>query len=88
MSIEGGAWVCTATGYTTGVLDEWNTHCIEECDKHLEYGETRCTSCGVKVFYEGLPFHKLDIAGSKNISLKCEACESKTMGKVKRSSSK
>lgn len=85
MSIEGGSWKCSATKFETSSLDEWNTHALEDCDKHLEFGETRCIVCGTVVLYEGLPFHKLAPDGSKGISLKCESCEEKTMGKVKRS---
>ena len=41
--------------------------------------------CGVKIIFTDLPWHKLAADGSKNIQLRCEDCDSKMVGQVKRS---
>jgi len=82
--LEGGGFRCDAHEFRTNEIEEWNTHCYGN-PEHTESGSTACTDCGIKVEFTGLPYHKIDpITGSKNISLKCEECESKTMGTVKR----
>lgn len=82
--IEGAPWTCDKHDFKTSVLEEWNDHCYGN-PEHLEFGSTPCTSCKTIVEFEGLPFAKLGPDGTKNISLKCEDCESKEMGSVKRS---
>lgn len=85
--LEGVAFHCYVHDYETLSVEEWNNHCYGN-DEHTEQGTTACTVCGVAVEFEGLPFHKLKPDGSKGISLKCDSCETKTMGKVKRSTIK
>lgn len=84
--VEGGAFKCSGQDFETESVAEWNKHC-QEHTVHTESGETRCITCGDKVFFEGLPFHPIDEkTGSKNIALRCEDCDNKTMGSVKRTS--
>jgi DNA-directed RNA polymerase subunit RPC12/RpoP len=86
--VEGGAFKCSAHDFETESVAEWNQHCRDN-PIHTESGETLCTSCGTKIFFEKLPYHPIDInTGSKNISLRCEDCEDKMMGSVKRTSVK
>lgn len=84
--IEGGNFRCDDKHFETGSIDEWNKHCTEDCDLHTEGGSTACIICKTPLEYSELPFHPLDANGSKNIMLKCEACEERTTGKVKRRS--
>lgn len=81
--IEGGPFRCDIENFETRNIEEWNDHCLNH-DVHTETGSTLCTVCGTIVEFESLPFHKLDAGGSKNIQLKCEDCETKTTGNVKR----
>ena len=86
--VEGGAFKCSAHDFETESVKEWNEHCIGD-PMHTEMGETLCSICGDKVIFEGLPYHPINEAtGSKNISLRCDACESKTVGTVKRTTVK
>lgn len=82
--IEGGEFICYIHDFKTPSIDEWNNHCFGN-PEHTEQGGTACIICGADVIFTDLPFHKLGPDGSKNISLKCEECEAKTAGKVKRS---
>ena len=82
--IEGGAtFRCGIHGFETQNIDEWNDHCHNNPD-HTEEGFTQCISCGTDIQFSGLPFHKLGPDGSKNIQLRCEDCENKMMGNVRR----
>lgn len=81
--VEGAPFHCYMHDFETKSVEEWNTHCFGN-PEHKESGETACTSCGTKIIYEDLPWHKIQANGSKNISLKCEDCETKQMGTVKR----
>lgn len=81
--IEGEGFRCDVHGIKTTSIDEWNTHCFGN-PEHTESGTTACTSCGVILVFEGLPFHKLKADGSKGIALKCEDCEAQSQGQVKR----
>ena len=82
--IEGGEFKCDLHDFRTASIEDWNDHCYGN-PEHTESGSTNCSSCKVVVIFEGLPYHRIDpISGSKNISLKCEECESKTMGVVRR----
>lgn len=86
--VEGGAFKCSVHEFETESVAEWNEHCIDN-PAHTESGETLCTRCGVKILFEGLPYHPIDTnTGSKNVSLRCENCEDKIMGSVKRTSVK
>ena len=80
---EGGEFHCYIHDYKADTLDKWNDHCFGN-PEHTESGQTACIACGVIVEFSDLPYHKIDPTGSKNISLRCEACESKMTGKVKR----
>lgn len=82
--IEGTPWHCYIHDFTTPNLDEWNTHCYGN-PEHTDQGETACTTCGVKIIFTDLPWHKLAADGSKNIRLQCVECETKMVGQVKRS---
>lgn len=82
--VEGGAFHCYIHDFETPSIEEWNNHCFGD-DQHTEQGTTVCISCGVVIEFTDLPFHKLGPDGSKGIALKCEACDTKTTGKVKRS---
>ena len=77
-------------GFKTASIDEWNAHCSKPGDDgstHIkEEGSTGCRICGVAVEFSDLPFHPLKRDGTKGISLLCESCEQKSVGKVKRSS--
>lgn len=84
--IEGAAFHCYVHDFETQSIDEWNNHC--DNDQHTEQGKTECTSCGVLVEFTDLPFHKLQADGSKHVSLKCEECDAKTTGQVKRVTAK
>jgi DNA-directed RNA polymerase subunit RPC12/RpoP len=86
--VEGGAFKCSAHEFETESVAEWNEHCVDN-PAHTESGETACTRCGVKIYFTQLPYHPIDLnTGSKNISLRCDDCDSKMMGSVKRSSVK
>lgn len=86
--VEGGAFKCAAEEFETESIKEWNDHCKSHTI-HTESGETLCVSCGDKVYFEDLPYQPIDErTGSKNISLRCEECDNKAVGKVKRSKSK
>ena len=86
--VEGGAFKCSRHDFETESIKEWNEHCKDN-DAHTESGETLCVSCGEKVLFEDLPYHPIDErTGSKNISLRCEECENKTVGTVKRTTAK
>jgi hypothetical protein len=86
--VEGGAFKCAAHDFETESVKEWNDHCDGD-PMHTEQGETLCVSCGDKVYFEDLPYHRInEKTGSKDISLKCEECDNKSVGKVKRSKSK
>ena len=85
--VEGGAFKCSSHDFETESIKEWNEHCKDN-PSHTEMGETLCVSCGDKVYFTDLPYHPIDErTGSKNISLKCEECDNKSVGKVKRSKS-
>lgn len=80
--VEGGAFKCSAHDFETESVAEWNEHCIDN-EAHTESGETLCTRCGTKILFEGLPYHPIDTnTGSKNISLRCDECQSKMEGSV------
>jgi hypothetical protein len=81
--IEGGVFKCDKHGIETASVEEWNDHCYGN-PEHTESGTTVCRSCGVAIEFSELPFHKLDVAGSKNISLTCPKCEQQAEGTVKR----
>lgn len=81
--LEGGAFKCDKHDLETSDVTEWNEHCFGN-PEHTESGTTVCRSCGVAIAFTNLPFHKLDNAGSKNISLKCPDCEAQSTGTVKR----
>lgn len=86
--VEGGAFKCSAHGIETESVAEWNEHCTGN-PAHTESGETLCIKCGTKIFFEGLPYHPIDErTASKNISLRCDECEGKTVGSSKRTSIK
>ena len=89
--IEGGNFLCYKDGFTTESIDEWNKHCSKEegSSTHItEEGSTTCVLCHTEIEFKELPFHPLKPDGSKGIALKCESCEQKTVGKVKRSTKK
>lgn len=87
--IEGGSFKCGQHDFETSDIGEFNDHCLDYPDIHYETGETGCMNCGKKIYFDKLPFHPIDIqTGSKNISLRCEACESRIVGGVKISSVK
>jgi len=87
--VEGGAFHCDTHDVHTESIAEWNKHGQEYPDVHFEFGETLCTRCGTKILFTNLPFHPIDEkTGSKNISLRCEDCESEIMGSVNRTSVK
>lgn len=80
--VEGGAFKCSVHDFETESVAEWNEHCIDN-EAHTESGETRCTRCGIKILFEFLPYHPIDLnTGSKNISLRCDDCQSKMEGSV------
>lgn len=85
--IEGGAFRCYIHNFETESIDKWNKHCTTE-EGHTETGNTLCITCGQRIHFTDLPFHPLDVRGSKNIQLRCEECDQKTTGKVKRSTQK
>jgi len=81
--VEGGAFHCDKHDFHSESVAEWNKHGKEFPDIHYEFGETLCTTCGTKILFDHLPFHPIDErTGSKNISLRCDECDSKTMGSV------
>ena len=80
--IEGGAFKCSRHNFETESIEAWNDHCDD--GDHFEAGSVQCSKCRTVFQFDGLPFHRLDAGGSKNISLMCEDCESKTKGSVKR----
>lgn len=82
--IEGGGFRCDLHDFTTKDVEEWNEHCYGN-PEHTESGTTICVDCGTPLAFSGLPFHKINpVSGSKDISLKCEECEARTVGMVKR----
>lgn len=83
--VEGGEFQCYLHDYKTASVEDWNQHCSNE-EGHTEQGTAVCTHCGTAFEFKDLPYHPIDASGSKNILLKCEDCEQKTQGKVKRSS--
>lgn len=86
--IEGGAFRCDGHGFETSNIEDWNEHCSAYPNIHYEVGETLCMTCHQKVYFDKLPYQPIDPkTGSKNISLRCEECESKMMGSVVRRSS-
>jgi DNA-directed RNA polymerase subunit RPC12/RpoP len=86
--VEGGAFKCSAHDFETESVAEWNEHCKDN-PIHNESGETLCTNCKTKILFENLPYHPIDLnTGSKNISLRCNECETKIVGNSKRTSIK
>lgn len=79
----GGEFICSLHDFRTKSIDQWNDHCFDN-PAHTEMGSTICIQCHERFDFTGLPFHKLSPDGSKNIALKCEECEAKTVGSVKR----
>lgn len=87
--IEGGAFKCGSHDVETSNVAEWNKHCLAYPDVHYEIGETGCMNCGQKIYFDKLPYHPIDEkTGSKNISLRCEDCESRIVGNAKLTSVK
>lgn len=87
--VEGGSFKCGKHDFDSNSIEEFNAHCLKYPDDHYETGETGCMNCGKKVYFDRLPFHPIDPqTGSKNISLRCEDCEERVMGGVRRSSVK
>ncbi len=82
--IEGTPFNCHIHDVTANSIDEWNAHCFGN-PEHTDQGETACYTCGTKIIFTNLPWHKLAADGSKNIKLQCEECEAQTKGQVKRS---
>lgn len=78
--VEGGQFICSSTGFATPSIEGWNKHCLEDCHIHTEEGSTICISCGESIQFSGIPFHKVTASGSKNIALRCDDCQSKTVG--------
>lgn len=83
----GGEFICSSHDFRTRSIDEWNNHCFGN-PEHYEIGSTVCIQCFEPIEFTNLPFHKLAPDGSKNIQLRCEECESKTVGNVKRTNKK
>lgn len=81
--IEGPGFHCYLHDFDTNDVAEWNFHCTT-AEGHYEMGTTICITCGNQIEFTNLPFHPLLPDGSKGIALKCEDCETKTTGKVKR----
>lgn len=87
--IEGSAFKCGSHDIETTNIAEWNKHCLAYPDFHYEVGVTACMNCGQEVYFDKLPYHPIDErTGSKNISIRCEDCEKRIMGNVKRTSIK
>ncbi len=82
--LEGTPFHCSIHDVTANSIEEWNSHCYGN-PEHTDQGETACITCGVKIIFTDLPWHKLANDGSKNIQLRCEDCEQKMVGQVKRS---
>ena len=80
--IEGGQFICYLHNFKTASVKDWNDHGLTK--GHTESGTTRCILCNDIVEFTDLPFHPIRQDGSKGISLKCEECDSKTVGSVKR----
>jgi hypothetical protein len=77
----GGVLICFRHDYETRSIQEWNKHCDD--GDHFEEGNTLCNVCGERIEFTGLPYHPFDANGSKNISLRCDDCDSKRRGSVK-----
>lgn len=89
--VEGGEFHCHKDGFTTESVADWNEHCSREeggSTHILEYGTTACIICGTGIEFSDLPFHPIKPDGSKGVSLKCEECEVKSLGNVKRKTKK
>jgi hypothetical protein len=71
----GGNFRCSH-GIDTDDVDEYNNHCLDPENGHTDSGTTTCIGCGEALVFEGIPYHKIDQAGSKNIQLRCEECDS------------
>jgi DNA-directed RNA polymerase subunit RPC12/RpoP len=86
--VEGGAFKCSVHDFETESVAEWNKHGEQYPDIHYESGATACTKCGTNIEFDKLPFQPIDVnTGSKNINLRCDDCESKTMGSVSKRTS-
>lgn len=80
----GGVFKCGTHEFETTDIEEFNEHCLAYPDIHFEVGETGCMNCGKKVYFDNLPYHPIDPnTGSKNISIRCEECETRIMGNVR-----
>jgi hypothetical protein len=80
--IEGGNFKCPPTGFETAEREEWNNHCLEDCDKHTMHGATTCQGCGDIIQFKGLPFQPFKADGTIGIALRCDECEEKSKGNV------
>jgi hypothetical protein len=83
--VEGsGEFTCRTHDFKTRDLQKFNEHCND--GNHTDQGNTVCTVCGKRFEFKDLPYKPQDpLTGFKGIALKCENCESKTQGKLKRS---
>ena len=80
--VEGGAFDCDTHDFHTESVEEWNKHGLQYPDIHYESGETPCNKCGTKIIFDHMPFQPY-VNGSKNISLRCDECQSKEMEKLR-----
>ena len=78
----GGQFICRKHDFSTTSIDDWNDHCDGNAD-HVESGSTVCISCGARIQFTDLPYQRIKPDGSKGIALKCEDCETSTVGSVK-----
>jgi hypothetical protein len=74
MSIEGGDFHCYIHDFRTDSIKSWNTHMMKQ--EHYDIVSTKCIECGTGFTVE-MPYQPIQADGSKNISLRCDACEAK-----------
>jgi hypothetical protein len=80
VSVTGASLKCDLHGIDTFDLNEWNEHCSDPANGHVENGTVKCISCPNIITFENLPYVPLTVKG-KTIELICDQCMDKHVAK-------
>ena len=73
VSVTGSSLRCDRHGIDTFDLNEWNDHCSDPNNGHIEAGSVKCMDCPNLVSVDGHP-HVPITAKGKVFELRCDEC--------------
>lgn len=73
ISVTGAALKCDLHGIETFDLDQWNEHCSDPANGHVENGDVPCIDCGTQLHIENYPYVPITPKG-KQFNLRCDNC--------------